>query len=482
MKWLVALVGMFALPAQAEVHTLDNLELVIQRQSSLCWAAVSAMASSASKVPCQYRRPTQLDVVYSEQMCTLEPCSHELPLRCPPRRNCAAGAAVHCTVDADDNWLPDPDPLAGGKSKCGPDGLPCNISRSTYLLDLVSRKVSQLGGNNVNELTAARIGHEVGVRKQPVIIAWSYLDPETLSQAELLQRLGGNEGLALLNSSRKNTRHFLIITGYNDETQEVLVWDPWPEEAADEPPGHLRHKWIPYERYQNPRVDNGAPVDASHDSDEFAFCRGCDLTKITQILATPPPLQHIQAQQIVSPKIFDFSHDVPALLEERNEVMRVRMVRKENGDRVRGRLITDTGFATVLITTKRLLNERPEALLEAKTTSLVVPVLSGKKLVDSFLLINSGHGWQEGGYSNNEITRRLMQYRTERGSEGRYYLLAIPEQGKFYVAHGFGAEARVVPLDGNVRAEFVPAANVISRLADDVRRTQAAEPERPEGR
>ena len=482
MKWLVALVGMFALPAVAKEHTLDNLELEIQQQSSLCWAAVSAMASSASKVPCQYRRPTQLDVVYSEQMCTPERCSHELPLRCPPRGNCTAGLAVQCTVDADDNWLPNPDPLEEGRLKCGPDGLPCNISRSTYLLDLVSRKISQLGNSNVNELAAERIGHEIGVRKQPVIIAWSYLDPATLSEAELLQRLGGNEGLALLNSSRKNTRHFLIITGYNDETQEVRVWDPWPDQSVlVEPPGHIRHKWIPYERYQNPRVDNGAPVNADHDSDEFAFCRGCSLTKITQILATPPPLQHIQAQRIVSPRIFDFSHDVPALRDERDNVTRVRIVRKENGSRVRGRLTTDTGFATVLITTKRLLNERPEALLEAKTTSLVVPVLRGNKLVDSFLLINSGHDWQEGGYSNNEIARRLMQYRTERGSEGRYYLVAIPEQGKFYVAHGFGADAKLVPLDGNVRAEFVPAAGVISRLADDVRRIQAHEPERPQG-
>ena len=455
MKWLALLVGMFALPACADVHKL-NLELVKQRHDNLCWAAVSAMASSAFKVPCQFRKPTQLDVVFSENVGT-----HELPRRCNAPQSCFA--RFQCKADEDGIMIPDPNPLANGESVCGPDGANCDVARTTHLLDLSSRKVADFGPGNVHELTAERIRHEIADRKAPVIIAWKYIETEDTSEAE----------------SRGSFRHFLIITGFDDATNELRIWDPWPAQGVELPEGHVRHKWLPYERYQNPLVDNGALVTAEHDADEFAFCR-CDPTVLQSIVAGTSPVQPIGAQRTVSPTLFDFSHGVPELLEERKRVMRDRAVRKESGARIGGRLATDSGFATVVITTKNLLSESPERLLQAKTTSLVVPVLSRKKVVDSFMLINSGDGWQEGGYSNNEIARRLMQYRADRGSEGRFYLLSIADQGKVYLARGFGAAAELVPLDGNIRNEFASATRVLSQLAEQIRRQQGSQPDRPD--
>lgn len=475
MKWRVVLVGLLALPAAAEVYKVKHLPLIKQQHENLCWAAVSAMASSAFDVPCESRKPSQLDVVFSQKV-----GSHDLPHRCPVRRHCAA-AAFECKPDFDGISMPDPDPLAAGRALCHEDGAQCNVQGFTWLLDLLSRTVGSPPPGNVQFLSAERIRHEIAERNSPVIISWSYINPDTLAGADLLDRLGPGGGLELINRERGDGRHYLIITGFNDSTQEVRVWDPWPAQGVDEPEGHVRHKWIPYERYQQPKIDNGAPVDANHAVDEFAFCR-CDPTELESIVANPPPLQQLQAPQIISPINFDFSHDVPQLREERNQAMRARTVRSESGRKMRGRLDTDQGFATVAITTRQLMSARlrPEVLLEPKTIALVIPVMRDRKLVDSFLLINSGQGWREGGYSNNEIARRLTQFRAERGREGRFYLLALPEQGRFYLARGFGVDAQLAPLDGNNHSEFVPATDVLKRLAVEIEHTPAPHPGRPE--
>jgi len=456
MKWFPIVAGLLAIPATADTYRL-NIDGIRQRHSKLCWAAVSAMASRASlqsPVACQFRKPTQEDVVFSENIKT-----HQLPRRCPARASCPASADLCEPVD---------DPLDAGKADCSADASKCNSKGSVWLLGLRSRKVGEFGLNNSRYLSAARIKHEIKDREAPVLISWYYVDPNTLNQgqepdATTQDRAGG---------------HFLIITGFrnNNGKQQVRVWDPWPDQSVDElPEGHVRHKWIPYERYREPKIDNGALVDADHDSDEFALCR-CDESDLETVasLTQAQAIQVAQPVQITAPGNFDFSQGVPDLLEARDQVMRVRVVRDAGGGKVRGNLTTEAGIATVVITTKKLLrtSERPEILVVPQTAALVVPVMRNRELVDSFLLVRSGQDWQEDGYSNNEIARRLIEFRAARSSEGRFYLLAIPEQGKFYIGRGFAAAAELVPLNGDVGAHFEPASGVLKRLVEEIKHDQ----------
>jgi hypothetical protein len=448
MKWLLTLAAVFALPADAAPHTL-NLPGIIQRHDSTCWAAVSAMASRAFTVPCQYRRPTQSDVLYSKNIGT-----HDLPRKCP--RRCRRDALPSCDG---------PDPIETGKTNCGPDAILCDIPRETWLLGLSSRKVGNLAIGNTRELKADRILHEIKDRKAPVVISWEYLNPASLSAADRLLRTGSvAEAAALLNSTRGAGRHFLIIIGYDDETNEVLVWDPWPAKSVNElPEGHSRLKWIPYESYRNPKVDNGAPVNAFHDADEFAMCRCAPEALESIATLTTTAVQVRDPVNITLQVDFNFGHDVPELVQERENALRGRVVRDADGDRIGGRLDSEPGIPTVTIMSRTLLDtrERPEILLESRTAALVVPVKRHGELVDSFLLVNSTTGWREGGYSNNEIARRIMEFRAARSGEGRFYLVAIPEYGKFYVARGFTTDAELVPLDGDVRRPFAPASQVL---------------------
>jgi hypothetical protein len=335
--------------------------------------------------------------------------------------------------------------------------------------------VAELGIGNVRELTADRILLEIKNRKAPVIIKWTYLDPATLSAVERLLRAGSTEAAAaMLNSTRGAGDHFLIITGFDDSTNEVRVWDPWPKQGVNEPEGHLRHKWIPYARYQNPLIDNGAPVNASHDFDEFAMCR-CAPEAFPTLESLAVAVQPRDPAQIMRLVDFNFRSGVPELLDERERSLRSRVVRDAEGRRLRGKLVSETGLATVVITSKQLMDtrQRPEVLLESRTSSLVVPVMRKGELVDSFLLVNSSSGgWQEGGYSNDEIARRLTEFRKERSSEGRFYLLAIPEHGLFFVARGFTTEAELVPLDGDTARQFEPASRVLQKVADEIERKE----------
>jgi len=458
MKWLLTLAALVPLQASAESHTL-NLPGIIQRHGSLCWAAVSAMASRAFPVPCQYRRPTQSDVLYSRNI-----TQHELPRHCP--RRCRKNDPPSCAG---------PDPLEEGKDHCGLDAIDCNLPGSTWLLGLSSRKVAEIKTGNVRELTSDRILHEIKNRKAPVLISWYYPDPATLTQADLLARAGSvAAAAALLNSNRGPSGHALIITGYDDTTNEVRVWDPWPVRAPNETDINTRLKWIPYERYKNPRVDDGAPVNADHDSDEFALCRCAPeaLESLESLQTTA--VQTRDPVSIVRPVDFNFGHGGFDLTLERETAMRGRVVRDADGREIGGSLVSETGFPTVAITSRNLMDARarPEVLLESRTMAIVVPVKRNDQLVDSFLLINSSAGWTEGGYSNNEIARRLLEFRTARRREGDFYLLAIPEYGKFYVARGFTTHAELVPLDGDVRRQFAPASRVLQEAAAEIERIQ----------
>jgi hypothetical protein len=452
------MLGLLAIQAGAEPHTL-NMQGMVQRHDSLCWAAVSAMASRAFTVPCQFRRPSQMDVVFSKNI-----GKHDLPRKCP--RRCRADEPPSCEGA---------DPLESGKANCGTDGAACNLMGSTWLLGLNSRKVGELASGNTNtrELTENRLLLEIKERKAPVIISWYYLDPTILPEAERLRRAGSEAAAAaMLSNTRGDGGHFLIITGFDDSTHEVRVWDPWPEKNATEPEGHLRHKWISYERYQNPLIDNGAPVNADHDADEFALCRCAPeaLAPLESLGGAVQPRDPVQISQLID---FNFRGGVPELLDERERSLRGRVVRNFEGRRLRGKLVSETGIATVVLTAKRLMETRarPEVLLESQTSSLVVPVLRRGKVVDSFLLVNTGNGgWQEGGYSNDEIARRLTEFRKRRSSEGRFYLLAIPEQGRFFVARGFTTEAELVPLDGDTGRQFEPASRVLQELATEIER------------
>jgi len=69
---------------------------------------------------------------------------------------------------------------------------------------------------------------------------------------------------------------------------------------------------------------------------------------------------------------------------------------------------------------------------------------------DSFLMIKRGDEWVPGGYANTTVTRRLVtlrQQHTHRAAErAEHYLLSVPALGAFFLAHGSGADARLIPV------------------------------------
>jgi hypothetical protein len=98
----------------------------------------------------------------------------------------------------------------------------------------------------------------------------------------------------------------------------------------------------------------------------------------------------------------------------------------------------------------------------------MVPILKRGKVIDSFLLLYRRGRWQEGGYSNNEIAHRVTEWRRSCANHAPckdFFLLSIPEQGRFYLANGYQDEAHLISLNEDGKGDFIPAARVLKGLA-----------------
>lgn len=430
---LLALLGV--LPVHAAVHTLP-LAREVQQGELLCWAAVSAMASRAFESN-GFRPATQKEVVWYEAAGVTD----AVPLVAPPYPAAIGPAVTMCTNN--------------------PGTGICNANKSPWLPGLTTTTVAtlQLPGQK-KMLSEGHFLFDIKTRKTPVIIRWYY-------QGNAAR---GPDGSLL---PRREGGHVLLVTGIDTGTKELRVWDPWPhrkpgQSAAGErlPPGHKREKWISFGRYKNPVKDNGWLVSAMHGFDEFSlrkstepFTPGNYPALITQAV---PARQALDCDDRT--RSFDFRGGPPDVQKAAGEFMRKLVIRDEEGRPRKARLDPPgEPIPIVAFGSEDLLRARsnPEALLESRTTAVIVPVTENGELVDSFLMLREGERWKEGGYSNNEIARLLLEVRNraenrERTTRG-FYLVSIPEEGSFFATHGFGRDAEMIPLADDAQGRFVPA-------------------------
>jgi hypothetical protein len=400
----------------------------VQRDTLLCWAAVSVMAIRSFPQSRGFRLATQEDVVAYERagVDTLV-----------PRRK-------------------ESDEIKRGRVAFR-EGF-ANATANPWLLGLDRTRVDDIDGDKPRMLSKAHFLREIGKRKRPILIRWMYGTPD--------QPAGKRSGA-----------HELIVTGYNSKTHEIRIWDPWP---ATNMPGSTparRERWIPFSRYENPVSDQGVQVRAEHEHDEFGLrLKGApiDLDSYPKLVAVRRSTARSGTGSGLNPGAGGFELSKPI-----SKHMKKHVVRRGNGQRVRGPFRAGTPIPLMPVTVKQLFRRkrRPASLLKAGCNTVVVPILKNRRVVDSFLLTRGAGGWRDGGYSNNEIASRVTQWRRQHARhpdcKGRdFFLLSIPEHGTFFLANGYGEQANLISLQ-NAKARFEPAnkalKTVIRKIATSAR-------------
>jgi hypothetical protein len=298
---------------------------------------------------------------------------------------------------------------------------------------------------------------EIGVRKRPVLIRWVF--------GSVNDPAGARSGA-----------HELVVTGYNTKTHELRIWDPWPAVGVRDPHAERRVRWIPYAKYVDPVSAAGVKVRAQHEFDEFAL----RLRNSPFDVAAYPKLVRVRdaRKTRVSParhrmKLAAFAdlgapgHDFRTPI---RKFMKHHVIRKPDGRRIPRPFAAGEPIPIVPLTTRQLVRARrnPAALLRKRSPAVMVPILKRGKVIDSFLLLYRRGRWQEGGYSNNEIAHRVMEWRRSRANCAPckdFFLLSIPEQGRFYLANGYHDEAHLISLNDDGKGDFIPAGQVLKHLA-----------------
>jgi hypothetical protein len=420
--WLAALLCVS--PALADVSTIE-VKREVQLTDSLCWAAVSTMAVRAFETS-NSAPVTQLDIVVYRQ---------------------AGIKTRQDLIDRDED-------LVAARDDCDPLAQ-CDGVDNPWLFDLNSTKVAA-----GKVLTERHFRRDIKVRKRPIIIQWDYSDADGLAD------------------DTPQARHVLIVTGYNDADPEHMlrVWDPWPTveraDEATEPVG--REKWISYDTYVDPGSDHG--LKAVHGFDEYKLRRvGQAAPAGYPALANPPQ------RQVSGPPInLSFRRSLVGARDAIGAHMRDMKVYARDGSRMAGPFTAADAFPIVVLTTGQILRarDRPQALLAEGTETLLVPVLASGQVVDSFLMQNENGNWFAGGYSNNRIAQVMVELRERFTNNARqpseFYMVSVPEEGAFFVAHGFNLGAQLVSVNNDGTGGLLPAEEALGRvlLRIDTQRTR----------
>jgi hypothetical protein len=389
------------------------LEMQRERQqgTNLCWAAVSTMAVRA--FPKDFADPAitqQLSVIYGLSRV------HTRTQKLITRRINFGNIEDQC------------DPITQ-----------CDQTFEPWLYRVDSAKVA-----DGMVLPEEAIAHEIVVRKRPVIIKWNYSEvaltrPEDLPAPGVLPAPG----------TLPQMEHSLIITGYDAENHRVRIYDPWPPVGRAEPNPDKREQWQPYEIYVDPKVGLGLRITAVHKNDIYLLRR----VGRAAPRGVPPPVRLASTQPVSLTPV-----SVAAALEGArsviDETMRRHVVLASNGTAQPGEFSAAAPIPILAITAGELLDARgrPESLLRQRVSSLMVPVTRKGELevVDSFLVYNDAGTWKAGGYSNTAIVDRADVMRRSLAQEGRqkrdFYLVSIPSQASFFIAHGEGADAVMASL------------------------------------
>jgi hypothetical protein len=418
MKWLRIVMLVCALPAQADSFVIPNLKLAPQERSQWCWAAVSSIAISAFPQDTKFRHLKQVDVVARRRL--------ELS-------DLSLATGLETQIEKQVTF-------------CNKKITNCDGPEEPLLFDIDSDNPP---GGNALKLSAFK--QDIKTNRKPVIIRWMYSR----------------------NSRRSFATHALIVIGYDIEGKKLRVYDPLPLNR-DSTGDHLT--WISYDTYLKPSKHDGKTIIPVHEFEQYRMRRrGQPRPQGTYEMVAAPPV----TERTDPPGGFEPPGKLQGVIDQ--------YIKQEqagsgfldaDGKRRRGNITAGTPIAVVAIGAEEL-NAPPERLLVRHAHAYVVPVFEGKQFVDSFQLLPENGGWQQGGYSSPGIASLLARLSEESRNrhdlrQGEvFYLVSVPELAAFFLAHGFGKEAKLKSLDYGGREEFMTASKAFEALKERARLIEA---------
>jgi len=200
-------------------------------------------------------------------------------------------------------------------------------------------------------------------------------------------------------------------------------------------------------------------------------------------LMPEPPV----TQVILQPVSFDALEDARQLIAD---LVAKRVVKTRDRVKITEPVTVGRIYPIIAIRTAQLMKARraPEKLLAKPLTSSVIATVVGAasgEIVDSILLYHEADGWKESEYSNTLVTRLMEVVQSNHPNQETdpfrtYYLVSIPEQGEFFAAQGFGANALLATLDNEARGELIPAHDALGAVVANV--MEASKRIAPKGR
>jgi hypothetical protein len=267
-------------------------------------------------------------------------------------------------------------------------------------------------------------------------------------------------------------KHYLIITGYDDATDQFRVFDPWLGQGSmpDEP--ELHEYYISYEGYADPKVSLGLPVTAVHAEDYYNLRRFV-VDAPQAILGSGDFVQDTPEPVVLEAAGFDeilhLSHEIQALAHQ-------RIVYAHDGSPVAGTKRAGEAFPIVALTTRQVIEAdgAPHRLLIQRAWALIAPVVAGGRIIDSFQMYRTEGKWKQGGYANARVAQLMIKaaekLRGELGDQQQLYLVSIPEQVMFFAAGGEGATAKLVSLDNDAKGPILAAKDALDGVLKVIRR------------
>ena len=386
----IAAILLAAIASDARATTVTiPLDGQHQRASLLCWAATSAMAVNAFRIPDGQLTQQQLTVLAKLGLETRA----EYDLLSAPLKSDLNTLIAHCDAH-----------IAN-----------CDERRPTILPGLTF-----VTGAKGKALKWADLRMQIDASR-PVIFTWVYAKTRL----------------------RKEFEHQFIILGYKEEggTKQLLVWDPLPAKNPLSTVAHSvlkadKRRWISYDNYRNPRVDAGRRTE--HGFTIYNLARenntiSLPLPVLGDTLRAPPlsPVSFGDALHEAEPTLRLIESELNAGAQPKRLGQPMPVIALEDGD---------------------LIEERdPTRLLAASTSTLLVPVQSGAVIDDAFLLIRVGDQWQRGGYVGFSVASALLAQRETSARDthvslDEFFAVALPQRATFFAAFGYREQARLIPI------------------------------------
>jgi len=295
--------------------------------------------------------------------------------------------------------------------------------------------------------------------------------------------------------------HQLIAIGYDSANQQLIIWDPLPvpntpESIAMAPlcgpltsltakqVGSLHKKPIDFSTYTDPTNDMG--VAALHDDDQYDLALPSVPQAPTDVQVThnmsPIPPSDRRNNTIMGmsfTKVAFSSQPAPAI-----PAMPVTASPKKHAAvRAAGELGIPFPIVGLGVDQLSRSGTNPTELLDQPISTVLIPVEANGTVVDSFLMLFRNGRWERGGYSNTEVTKLLVEARLQYATEHQispkdFYMVSVPGLSAFFVAHGYGGQAVLIPasndpLIGAMAGSATPATLQLGRLVDAIHRLAA---------